>query len=201
MGSRAGVQRLRTNRRGRFDAIDKNLEDSCPCFLSKFFATAPSWGMCVHRTDRDARADGRLGHRRGSRQVTRPFPLILSMYFLFQGPGLLYSPSFVSLGPCARFFVPLILFLPPSLLSFFRARLEAQERRVLRNHLRRRYSHPLLDKIAGEVVFDGHRWHTWLGGLSLLINLAFFLSWYAVSSTAAAKKKRGKKLAHGQKAD
>ncbi|EWM20695.1 protein disulfide-isomerase a3 [Nannochloropsis gaditana] len=82
-----------------------------------------------------------------------------------------------------------------------RARLEAQERRVLRNHLRRRYSHPLLDKIAGEVVFDGHRWHTWLGGLSLLINLAFFLSWYAVSSTAAAKKKRGKKLAHGQKAD
>jgi hypothetical protein len=86
-------------------------------------------------------------------------------------------------------------------LSFLRARLEAQERRVLRNHLRRRYSHPLLDKIAGEVAFDGHRWHMWLGGLSLLINLAFFLSWYAVSSTAAAKKKREKKLAHGQKAD
>ncbi|GAB5036724.1 protein disulfide-isomerase a3 [Nannochloropsis oceanica] len=82
-----------------------------------------------------------------------------------------------------------------------RARLEAEERSLLRNQIRQHYDLPLLDKLAGEVVFDGHRWQVWLGGLSLVMNAFFVLSWYLSSVAEAAKRKKKAKGRDGMKTE
>lgn len=56
-----------------------------------------------------------------------------------------------------------------------RASLEEQQRALLRNYLRNVYDHPVLDWLAGEVVFDGRRWHWAFAGLSLLANVILVL--------------------------
>jgi len=81
------------------------------------------------------------------------------------------------------------------------ARLEAEERSLLRNQIRQHYDLPLLDKLAGEVVFDGHRWQVWLGGLSLVMNAFFVLSWYLSSVAEAAKRKKKAKGRDGMKTE
>jgi len=92
---------------------------------------------------------------------------------------------------------PLPPSLPPS--HICSARLEAQERALLRNHLRPHYDFPLLDKIAGEVTFDGHRWHVWVGIVSLIMNAFLMLSWYLTSMAEAAKRKKEKGKGGGKK--
>jgi hypothetical protein len=56
-----------------------------------------------------------------------------------------------------------------------RASLEEQQRALLRNYLRPVYAHPVLDWLAGEVVFDGRRWHWVAAGVSLLVNVVLVL--------------------------
>jgi hypothetical protein len=80
-----------------------------------------------------------------------------------------------------------------------RAGLEEEERASLRAHLRKVYTNGFMDFWAGDVVFDGHRWHLALVLLSLLGNAGLLLALLlymegkqkAASRTAASGKGQG----------
>jgi len=83
-----------------------------------------------------------------------------------------------------------------------KAALQAEEVKTLRNHMRNKYEHLALDWLAGDIVFDGHRWHIALVVASLLANLALIVvaATYAVS-VAELKASKSTKRRGGRDAD
>ena len=69
--------------------------------------------------------------------------------------------------------------------------LQAEEVKNLRNHMRQSYDHLALDWLAGEIIFDGHRWHIAILILSVLVNLALVVV-AATSAVTIAEMKSGR---------
>lgn len=83
-----------------------------------------------------------------------------------------------------------------------REALQQEETKNLRNYLRKSYDHVLLDWLAGDILFDGHRWHVAVLALSVLANLVLVVvAAFAAASAAESTKRKERGRRRGGQED
>lgn len=80
--------------------------------------------------------------------------------------------------------------------EMIRSDLEREEVMSLRNYMRKSYGHVILDWLAGDIIFDGHRWHMAALGASILFNLILLV---VASLSAASASPSGKRKERGRR--